>query len=191
MINKNKTIATVLAGALTALTCAPALAMDLRHETDQNVMAYWTFDLGGDKGRTSDRQSFGLTVNAPLADNLAYNAYKGSSFMHQPSHNHRASLMDLKLGFDGAFHRLSLNGNKIVDQTDVLYADEEGGPMTILGVEWYYALFAALGAGAAGYLIYDTLDDDDDDDAAAASGGGGTTGTPLDVVLDPLAGLAP
>lgn len=152
-------VAGVAAAALGVTASAPAFAFE--PERDQRVMAYWSFDFGGPQKKVEERNKFGLSVNLAANHNQAYSSH-GTAFGFD-SHD-RPDLLNFSLGLNGEMKGLALNGSDLVQLDQALYADgdEEGG--TLFGVKWYYVLFAAMGAGTAGYLIYDAFSDDDEDE---------------------------
>jgi len=165
-------VSSAAAIALTVSASAPAFAFEPK--SDQRVMAYWSFDLGGPAKKSEDRAKLGLSVNFDASHNSAY-ANHGTAFGH--SSFERPAFMDLQLGFDGTMKGLALNGSDLLAMDQALYADgEEGEGGTLFGIKWYYVLFAAMGAGSAAYLIYDAFSSEDDDEETGGGGGGGGGG---------------
>ncbi|CAE7594152.1 unnamed protein product [Symbiodinium microadriaticum] len=164
----------------------PAVAMDLSGDQEANAKLYWKMPFGGDKREnTEDRAHFGFSMIERDAGNVAFaQALSGST----ASFKQRPAMFDMRLDAENfKLTGLSLNGINFADPAVVQLGQGEEG--TIMGLQFWQAGLLAVGLVGAGWIIYDSVEDDDDD--APAAGGGGTTGTPLDVALDPLAEQSP
>lgn len=173
---KKLAVTTAAAGIIVS-TSIPAMAFE--PEKDANLMAYWSMDFGP-KAKDEERTSFGFAANKSLGLGAAGSAYDIRSDYDAD----RPAFMDIQFTGSGTLDTVSFNGQNVLNKYERLNAD--GSTSTMFGFEWWQIGLAVVAVGTAGYLIVDALDDDDDD--SSGGGGGGTTGTPLDAVLDPVAG---
>lgn len=178
-LTKKLAVGTAAISILTA-SSMPAFAFD--PQEDANLMAYWTMDLGP-KAQDEDRSTFGFAANKSLGMGKAGLAYD----IRSNYDGDRPAFVDIQFNGSGSLDTFSLNGTNVLNKYERLNAD--GSSSVVFGLQWWQIALGVVAIGTAGYLIVDALDDDDDD-ASGDGGGGGTTGTPLDAVLDPLAGAA-
>lgn len=178
MTKLGKKLATCLgASAIAIASVTPAMAFDA--ERDANIMAYWKMDFGP-TAKDEDRTAFGFAANKDLS--------VGSNSFGYTMDQQRPAFVDIQFsGSNAMLDSVSFNGTNVLTKTTQLNADGSEG--VVFGLEWWQIAVGVAAVGTAVYLVSEAVDDDDDD-SSGGGGGGGTTGTPLDVVLDPLAGAA-